>query len=50
MKFRYKQIGSQFLRPVIPSDILHDSEAVRYEVRVNSGADCNGLLGEACLW
>ncbi len=46
MKFRYKKIGSHFLRPVIPIEILYGSQAVRYEVLVDSGADCNILPAE----
>lgn len=46
MKFHYKKIGSDFLRPIIPIEIIHGSEVIRYEVLVDSGADCNIVPAE----
>lgn len=46
MNFYYKKIGAGFLRPVIPVEIIHGSEAIRYEVLVDSGADCNIVPAE----
>lgn len=41
MKFQYKKLGTQILRPVIPIGIVSDTRSVRYEVLVDSSADCN---------
>ncbi len=38
MKFSYKKYG-KIIRPVIPVEIIHGSESIRYEVLVDSGAD-----------
>ena len=46
MKFSYKKIGARILRPVIPIEFLYNEEVVRYEVLVDSGADCNILPAE----
>lgn len=43
MKFRYKKLSAHVIRPVIPIELLHGGETVRYEVLVDSGADCNIL-------
>lgn len=39
MKFRYKEYGSNILRPIIPVEIHHKNLEVPYEVLVDSGAD-----------
>lgn len=39
MKFRYKNYGSQILRPVIPITIFANDQSLTYEVLVDSGAD-----------
>ena len=43
MKFRYKKYGEAtrytVLRPVIPVEVKYQSNSVRYEVLVDSGAD-----------
>lgn len=41
MKFRYKKLGPHFLRPIIPVEFSRLGQSVRYEVLVDSGADCN---------
>ncbi len=46
MKFRYKKLGARFVRPIIPVEILFEKQAVRYEVLVDSGADCTLLPSE----
>jgi hypothetical protein len=46
MKFPYKFYGKDTLRPVIPIEIRSGSEAVRYEVLVDSGADINLVPSE----
>ncbi len=46
MKFRYKKLGTRITRPVIPIEICHESERVRYEVLLDSGADCNIVPAE----
>lgn len=53
MKFRYKKIGDDFERPIIPIEIINEkdrSQSVKYEVLVDSGADLNifdAQIGEA---
>lgn len=39
MKFKYKQFGSDILRPVIPIEIKYNNLSTPYEVLVDSGAD-----------
>lgn len=39
MKFKYKKFGRGILRPVIPIEVIHNSQSVFYEVLVDSGAD-----------
>ena len=39
MKFRCKKIAPRVLRPVIPIELQHQGNSVRYEVLVDSGAD-----------
>ncbi len=39
MKFKYKKFGAQFLRPVIPIELIHEDRSIKYEVLVDSGAD-----------
>lgn len=39
MKFRYKEYGSNILRPIIPVEIHHKNLEVPYKVLVDSGAD-----------
>ncbi|HLB95960.1 MAG TPA: hypothetical protein VJK26_03605 [Patescibacteria group bacterium] len=39
MKFKYKNYGSGFLRPVIPIEIIYKKFPVPYEVLIDSGAD-----------
>jgi len=49
MKFKYKNYGSGFLRPVIPIEIIYKNLPVPYEVLIDSGADfCifDGEIGE----
>jgi Aspartyl protease len=46
MKFAYKKLGARILRPVIPIDLVAGEEVVRYEVLVDSGADCNVVPAE----
>ena len=41
MKFRYKKITDEILRPIIPIEIAYKNQRVRYEVLVDSGADSN---------
>ena len=46
MKFRYKKMGPGIVRPVIPVEIIVREAVIRYEVLVDSGADCNILPAE----
>ncbi len=46
MKFSYKKLGAKVLRPIIPIEILYGHEAIRFEVLVDSGADCNLVPSE----
>lgn len=46
MKFSYKKLGANILRPVMPIDILYGKNMIRYEVLVDSGADCNIIPAE----
>ncbi len=49
MKFKYKQFGSETLRPVIPIEITHQNIVAPYEVLIDSGADIcifNSQIGE----
>ena len=39
MKFKYKNYGLGFLRPVIPIEIIYKDLSVPYEVLIDSGAD-----------
>lgn len=39
MKFKYKKINSEVIRPIIPVGIISNGNCVRYEVLVDSGAD-----------
>ncbi len=39
MKFKYKRYSPTVLRPVIPIEIVHRNNSVKYEVLVDSGAD-----------
>jgi len=41
MKFRYKKITREVLRPIIPIEIIYKNQRVKYEVLVDSGADGN---------
>lgn len=41
MKFKYKKITEEILRPIIPIEIIYKNQRVRYEVLVDSGADEN---------
>ena len=50
MKFKYKQYGPTTIRPVIEIKLKSNSESLRYEVLVDSGADLcvfNSEIGEA---
>src|SRR5947208_3575540 len=46
MKFKYKKLGQHILRPVIPIEMISDKGIVRYEVLVDSVADCNIVAAE----
>ena len=46
MKFRYKSYGPGFLRPVIPIEVISNSNSTFYEVLVDSGADSNIFSSE----
>jgi hypothetical protein len=46
MKFNYKRFNETIIRPVIPIEIVRDDLVVRYEVLVDSGADCNIVPAE----
>lgn len=39
MKFSYKKLSSGISRPIIPIELKHRNESIRYEVRVDFGAD-----------
>ncbi len=39
MKFRYKNYGSQILRPVIPIELTYNDRTVPYDVLIDSGSD-----------
>ena len=39
MQFDYKKIAPGVLRPIIPIELLHKGNVLRYEVLVDSGAD-----------
>ena len=39
MKFKYKEFGTDILRPVIPVEIRHNNLVAPYEVLIDSGAD-----------
>ena len=50
MKFKYKRYGLETLRPVIEIKLRSNSQSLRYEVLVDSGADIcifNSEAGEA---
>lgn len=46
MKFDYKKLSAKILRPIIPIEILHNGNSIRYEVLVDSGADMNIVPSE----
>lgn len=48
MKFQYKKLGANTSRPVIPVELFaeRDGLSIRYEVLVDSGADCNMMPAE----
>lgn len=46
MTFGYKKLGPHLLRPVIPVEFQYGQERIRYEVLVDSGADCNIVPAE----
>ena len=46
MRFPYKKLGPDVLRPVIPIEILYGDTSIRYEVLVDSGADFNIVPAE----
>ena len=39
MKFKYKEFGTDILRPVIPVEIRHNNLVAPYEVLIDSGTD-----------
>lgn len=41
MKFRYKKLAPNVIRPIIPIEIIYNGIEVTYEVLVDSGADQN---------
>lgn len=41
MKFSYKQINDDTHRPIIPVQVSTETDQIRYEVLVDSGADIN---------
>ena len=46
MKFSYKKLAAGILRPIIPLEIRHGGNSIRYEALVDSGADMNIIPGE----
>lgn len=45
LSFPYKRIDGRF-RPIIPIEITHNTQSIRYEVLVDSGADTSILPGD----
>ncbi len=39
MKFKYKKLGTGYIRPIIPIEISYKGQTVKHEVLVDSGAD-----------